>query len=113
MNVVMTRNPDLLRTKAAEAAHLLEMMANPRRLMILCELADGERSVSDLVPVVDLQPAALSQHLARLRAAGLVSTRRASQMIYYRLANPAVIAVINTLAAVFCPDRTSKRRNTA
>ncbi|HUO87935.1 MAG TPA: metalloregulator ArsR/SmtB family transcription factor [Rhizomicrobium sp.] len=113
MNVATARNPDLLRTKAAEAARLLEMMANPRRLMILCELADGERSVGELVPVVGLQQAALSQHLARLRTAGLVSTRRASQMIYYRLANPAVIAVINTLAAVFCPDRASKRRNTA
>ncbi len=113
MNALTSRNPDLLRAKAVEAAHLLEMMANPRRLMILCELADGERSVGELVPVVGLQQAALSQHLARLRAAGLVDTRRASQMIYYRLANPAVVAVINTLAAVFCPDRASNRRNAA
>lgn len=111
MKTPTIRKPEQLRAKAAEAAHFLEMMANARRLMILCKLADGERSVGELVPIAGLQQAALSQHLARLRATGLVSTRRASQTIYYRLANPAVIAVINTLVAIFCPDRTSKRRS--
>lgn len=78
--------------------------------MILCELADGERSVSALLPVVGLQQAALSQHLARLRAAGLVATRRASQMVYYRLTSPAAVAVINTLADIFCRAGAGKRR---
>ncbi len=103
-------DPKQLRAKAAEVAKLLEMLANPRRLMILCELGDGERSVGELVPVIGLQQAALSQHLARLRAAGLVSTRRAAQMVYYRLASPAAVAVINTLSDIFCPERASKRR---
>lgn len=98
-----------LSAKAAEGAKLLAMLANPRRLMILCELAEGERSVSQLVRVVGLQQAALSQHLARLRAAGLVGTRRAAQMVYYRLASPAAVAIINTLAEIFCPDRASTR----
>ena len=104
------RDPDELRAKAVEAATLLEALANPRRLMILCELADGERSVGALVPVVGLQQAALSQHLARLRAAGLVTTRRAAQMVFYRLSSPAAVAVINTLAGIFCRGRRPRRR---
>ena len=102
--------PNALRVKAAEGAKLLEMLANPRRLMILCELANGERSVSELMPVVGLQQAALSQHLARLRAAGLVQTRRAAQMVYYRIISPEAVAIINTLADLFCRDHSTKPR---
>ena len=91
-----------LEQKAEEAARLLEALANPRRLMILCELAEGERSVGALVEIVGLQQAALSQHLAKLRAEGIVATRRQAQMIFYRLASPAAAAVINTLADIFC-----------
>lgn len=99
-----------LGAKAGEAARLLELLANPRRLLILCELADGERSVGQLVPVVGLQQAALSQHLARLRAAGIVSTRRAAQMVFYRLSSPEAVAVIKTLAEIFCRRRNTERR---
>lgn len=105
------RDAKTLERKAGEAARLLGALANPRRLMILCELAEGERSVSELVRVVGLQQAALSQHLARLRAGGVVSTRRVSQMIYYRLASPAAVAVINTLADIFCRPEKSHRRS--
>ena len=110
-------DPEPMSAKAGEAARLLGALANARRLLILCELAGGERSVSQLLPVAGLQQAALSQHLARLRAAGLVSTRRAAQMVIYRLSSPAAVAVINTLADIFCkpkPKRTqrsSARRN--
>lgn len=103
------RDARQLEKKATEAAGLLEAMANPRRLMILCELAQGERSVSELVPIVGLQQAALSQHLARLRTKGLVRTRRQAQMVFYRLASPAVIAIIETLAALFCAPRKSTK----
>ena len=103
------RDARQLEKKATEAAGLLEAMANPRRLMILCELAQGERSVGGLVPIVGLQQAALSQHLARLRAKGMVRTRRQAQMVFYRLASPAVIAIIETLAALYCgPDKPRK-----
>jgi ArsR family transcriptional regulator, virulence genes transcriptional regulator len=102
------RTPKTFAAQAEGAARLLEALANPRRLMILCELAEGERSVGELVPIVGLQQAALSQHLARLRADGLVETRRASQKIFYRLASPAAVAVINTLAGIFCPPDKSK-----
>lgn len=94
---------EAVEAKVNEAARLLEALANPRRLMILCALAEGERSVGELVPIVGLQQAALSQHLARLRAEGIVATRRASQMIYYRLVSPAAIAIINTLSKIYCP----------
>ncbi len=91
-----------LEEKAEEAARLLEALANPRRLMILCELAAGERSVGELADLVGLQQAALSQHLAKLRAEGIVATRRQAQMIFYRLASAGAAAVINTLADIFC-----------
>lgn len=110
MKSLTVRDPKLLHAKAAEAARLLELLANPRRLIILCELAKGERSVGELVTIVGLQQAALSQHLARLRAAGLVGTRRESQMIYYRLASSAAVTVINTLADIFCRRATGQRR---
>lgn len=99
-----------LGAKAGEAARLLAALANPRRLMILCQLAEGERSVGELVPIVGVQQAALSQHLARLRAAGLVSTRRSSQMVFYRLASKAAVAVINTLADIYCRPPNSRRK---
>lgn len=102
MTALKLRDPELLNANASEAARLLDLLANPRRLIILCQLADGERSVGELVAAVGLQQAALSQHLARLRAARLVSTRRVSQMIYYRLTSAAAVAVINTLADIFC-----------
>ncbi len=102
------RNRTTFAAQAEGAARFLEALANPRRLMILCELADGERSVGALLPVVGLQQAALSQHLARLRADGLVRTRREAQKIFYRLASPAAVAVINTLAGIFCPPDKSK-----
>ncbi len=102
MNVVTLADAKTLETRAGEAARFLEALANPRRLMILCELAEGERSVGELVKAVGLQQAALSQHLARLREQNIVATRRVSQMIYYRIASPTAISVINTLADAFC-----------
>jgi ArsR family transcriptional regulator, virulence genes transcriptional regulator len=110
MTTLALRRPRAFEAKAGAAAALLAELANPRRLMILCELAQGERSVGALVEAVGLQQAALSQHLARLRGAGLVATRREAQMVFYRLASPAAVAVMNTLSAIFCPPKTRKSR---
>ena len=88
---------------AAEAAKLLRALGNERRLMILCQLTDGERSVGQLVPLVGLSQSALSQHLAVLREEGIVATRRESQSIWYRISDPAAIKVVATLAEIFCP----------
>lgn len=88
---------------AAEAAKLLRALGNERRLMILCQLADGELSVGDLLPRVGVSQSALSQHLAVLRDEGLVATRREGQTIRYRIEDPAAMRVMETLAEIFCP----------
>lgn len=88
---------------AAQAARLLRTLGNERRLMILCQLADGERSVGELQPLVGLSQSALSQHLAVLREEGAVATRREGQTIWYRVADPAAVKVLATLAEIFCP----------
>jgi ArsR family transcriptional regulator, virulence genes transcriptional regulator len=97
-----------LTAKAAEAARLLTLLANEHRLAILCELIGGERSVGSLVAAVGLTQSALSQHLAKLRAASIVTTRRDAQTVYYRLASAAATSVIKTLADVYCGRRPRK-----
>jgi ArsR family transcriptional regulator len=87
---------------AAEAARLMRALASERRLMILCQLADGERSVGELQPRVGLSQSALSQHLAVLREEGVVATRREGQTIWYRIADPAAVKLVATLADIFC-----------
>lgn len=72
--------------------------------MILCRLGDGELSAGELQSGTTLSQSALSQHLAVLREDGLVATRRAGLNIFYRIADPSVLRVIETLAAIFCPE---------
>ncbi len=96
-------NVDHLRPKAKEAALLMKALANPHRLLILCELHKGERSVSALEKVVDIGQSPLSQHLAKLRRDGLVKTRREGQSIHYGLADPGLSKVIAVLHELFCP----------
>ena len=88
---------------AAQAAKLLRALANERRLMILCQLADGERSVGQIQSLVGLSQSALSQHLAVLREEGVVTSRREATSLWYRIADPAVLKVVGTLAEIFCP----------
>ena len=94
--------------RAGEVASFLKSIANDRRLIILCELVKGERTVGELEAVAGLSQSALSQHLARLREARLVKTRRESQSIYYSLADPGVSKVIGVLHDVYC--RPARRR---
>src|SRR6516165_9600973 len=88
---------------AAEAAKLLKALSNERRLMILCQLGDRELAVGQIQPLVGLSQSALSQHLAVLREQGVVATRREAQTIFYRIADPAAVKVVATLAEIFCP----------
>lgn len=94
-----------LEKSAHKASDLLGAMANTSRLMILCRLADGERSVSELQPTIGLSQSALSQHLAVLRRKHLVRTRRAGQSIYYSLASGEAASIMNTLHEQFCRRR--------
>jgi DNA-binding transcriptional ArsR family regulator len=91
-----------LEPRADEAAQLLTAMANPKRLLILCNLLEQERSVSELSRLVGLEQSPLSQHLSKLRALGLVKTRREGQAIFYRLASEAVARVLATLYDIYC-----------
>jgi ArsR family transcriptional regulator, virulence genes transcriptional regulator len=93
----------LFEESAGRAATLLRLLGNERRLMVLCQLANGELSVSELQSRVRLSQSALSQHLALLREEGVVATRRESQSIYYRIVDHAAMRVIETLAELFCP----------
>ena len=97
-------NMDLSRMEqnADQASQLLTAMANPKRLLILCNLLEQERSVSELSRIVDLEQSPLSQHLSKLRAWGLVKTRRDGQTIYYRLASEHVRQVLSTLYGIYC-----------
>ena len=91
-----------LAPKAAEAERFLKALGNRHRLMILCELHNGEAGVSELQRALGLSQSSLSQHLARLRRDKLVKTRRESQAIYYSLATSDVSRVIGLLAELFC-----------
>ncbi len=98
-----------LEAKAEEVAATLTAMANPKRLLVMCSLLSGEKSVGELAGIVQLAPAALSQHLGKMRALRLVATRRDGQTIYYRLASPEVQAVLETLYRVYCPPEDGAR----
>lgn len=91
-----------LRSRAGRAASLLKLLANERRLLILCELADGEASVGRLAKAVRLGQSALSQHLAKMRAEGLVATRRDAQTVFYRIADRSVARLLAVLKDIYC-----------
>lgn len=91
-----------------EAAQLLTMMSNAKRLLILCQLLDGEKSVMELSKVVGLSQSALSQHLAKLRGGKLVSTRRDAQTIYYSVSCDKAKAMVNTLYKIYCEGNFDK-----
>ncbi len=93
-----------LQENARRASALLKAMSNEHRLLVLCQLLHGERSVGQLERIVGLSQSALSQHLARLRRDDLVKTRRSAQTIYYSLKGEEASAVIATLYSLYCED---------
>lgn len=94
-----------LEERAAEAAAVLRLLANERRLLVLCTLmTEGEANVGSLAERVGLSQPAMSQHLARLREDGLVATRRTGTTIHYRIADPRVALVLMSLKDAFCSD---------
>lgn len=92
--------------RAAEIAPILRALGNERRLMILCKLVEwGEASVTTLAEAVGLSQSALSQHLAKMRDEGLVTFRRESQTLWYRIADPRVEQLYAALNKLFCLSR--------
>lgn len=91
-----------LRENSEQAAQLLKNVGNPHRLMILCTLMDAEMSVGELNDRIDISQSPLSQHLAVLRRAGLVQTRREAQTIYYSLNGNEVQKLMRCLYDIYC-----------
>jgi DNA-binding transcriptional ArsR family regulator len=98
-----------LQDNARRAAGLLKAMSNPSRLVILCQLAEGERSVGELEEGVGLSQSGISQHLAVLRREHVVVTRRDKQTVFYSLASADVVALMSTLHKVFCKPAKASR----
>lgn len=103
-----------LRENAGRAAQFMRLLANENRLAILCALGDGERSVGDLAEMLDTSQPNVSQHLAKLRALELVTTRRAGTTILYALRDGDAAAIIGILYRRYCgrgsKARTGRRR---
>ncbi|QLI83108.1 helix-turn-helix transcriptional regulator [Chitinibacter fontanus] len=97
-----------MRTSAGEATQLLKNLANEDRLLLLCQMVDGEKCVSDFEALLDIRQPTLSQQLGVLRNAGLVNTRRDGKRIYYSLASDEVKQVLSLLYMLYCPVDLSK-----
>jgi ArsR family transcriptional regulator, virulence genes transcriptional regulator len=104
---------DDMHDAAAAACELLKALSNETRLLILCHLIEGEKSVGELEQLLDARQPHVSQQLARLRADGLVSVRRDSRHIFYRLGSPEVEQVLETLHAIYCSPAAKRARRAA
>jgi len=93
-----------LPARAQEAAQLLKALANPDRLLLLCQLVDGERSVTELGTLSGITQPSLSQQLAVLRGERLVATRREGKSVIYRVNSPAALTILQTLYSLFCAE---------
>jgi DNA-binding transcriptional ArsR family regulator len=96
--------PEDMAGRAGEVAALLKTLAHPARLMIVCTLVEGERSVGELEEAIDVHQPTLSQQLTVLRGAGIVRTRRVSKQIFYRLAEAKAAQLIGALYTIYCPE---------
>jgi DNA-binding transcriptional ArsR family regulator len=101
---------DQLMRKARDASDFLKALSHENRLLLLCLLAEGERSVTELENILSLRQPTVSQQLARLRFDGMVTTRRDGKTIYYSLANNDVRQVISVIYDIFCEPVRRKRR---
>ena len=95
---------DAMMENASRATEFLKALAHEGRLMILCRLATGEKSVTELESLLASRQAAVSQQLARLRLEGLVSHRREGKTIYYRLRDPNAVRMLEVLYDMFCKE---------
>lgn len=101
---------EMMRAAAEEATAVLRALSNQARLLLLCEMSQGEKSVSELEESLDIHQPTLSQQLGVLRAEGLVDTRRDGKWIYYSIADPKVLALLQALYQLYCPEAKEKSR---
>src|SRR5215216_3634522 len=97
-------DPQRLREAAAQAVGALKALANENRLLLLCQLSQGERSVSELEESLGIRQPTLSQQLGVLRNEGVVNTRRDGKNIYYSVAEPGTLEILALLYRLYCPD---------
>lgn len=100
----MTMDLSILHDNASRATSLLKSLANEDRLLLLCQLVDGEKSVSELERLTGIRQPTLSQQLGVLRNEALVNTRREGKWIYYSVASQEAMAILGTLHSLFCGD---------
>ncbi|MEE9331692.1 MAG: metalloregulator ArsR/SmtB family transcription factor [Methylophilaceae bacterium] len=98
----MAINFDVLRASADKASNLMKVMANADRLMLLCQLSQGEKSVGELESILDIRQPTLSQQLTVLRESALVSTRREGKNIFYTISSQSALAVMQVLSQQIC-----------
>ena len=99
-------DPELLRGAAAQAVGVLKLLANEDRLLLLCQLSQGERCVSELEEQLGIRQPTLSQQLSVLRSVGAVNTRRDGKNIFYSVADPATLEILAVLYRLYCPEGT-------
>ncbi len=104
---------ELMQENAARASEMMKLLGHPHRLMILCELNQGECSVTELCQKVGINQSPLSQHLARMRHEGVVESRREAQTVYYSLAGPEVSTIIALLYELYCDPALAKEGTAA
>ena len=97
-------HPELLRGAAAQAVGVLKILANEDRMLLLCQLAQGEHCVSELQEKLGIYQPTLSQQLGVLRNEGVVATRREGKNIYYSIADPAMLEILALLHRLYCPE---------
>ena len=95
-------DPDLLRSAAGEAVAAMKLLANADRMLLLCQLSQGEMCVSDLEERLQIHQPTLSQQLGVLRSEGAVDTRREGKNIYYRVVDPALLEILPVLYRLYC-----------
>jgi DNA-binding transcriptional ArsR family regulator len=98
-------NPDLLRRAAGRAVSTLKVLANADRMLLLCQLSQGEMCVSELEECLDIHQPTLSQQLGVLRSEGVVNTRREGKHIFYSVADEELLRVLKALYDIYCPKR--------
>lgn len=96
-------DPDLLRKAAGQAVSALKVLANEERLLLLCQLSQGEMSVGDLEAALGIRQPTLSQQLGVLRTEGVVDTRRDGKRIFYSIADARLLQVLAVLYDIYCP----------
>lgn len=93
---------EAMQENADSAASFLKGLANTQRLLILCQLVDGEKAVSDLIEATQIPQTSMSQHLSKLKQEGIVTFRREHRTLFYRIDNGTVLKIMDVLYQEFC-----------